>query len=111
MIEKDFNRIEHLLQPNVHFIGPLAEREGKEEVMDAIKGCSAHIKAISIRCRFESDDKAMLATDVDYGDPIGTCRTAVMMTIKAHLISRIELFYDGTSCRQTPAKALVSLAS
>ncbi len=105
VIAKDFNRIEHLLQPDVHFIGPLAELDGKADVLDAIRGCSAHIKGISIRCRFESDDKAMLATDVDFGDPMGTCRTAVMMTIRAHLISRIELFYDGPSCRKEPPRA------
>jgi hypothetical protein len=37
----------------------------------------------------------MVAYDVDFGEPIGICRSAVMMTFNDGLITRIELFYDA----------------
>jgi len=37
----------------------------------------------------------MLAYDVDFGEPIGMCRTTVLMTFGDGLIPCIELFYDA----------------
>jgi hypothetical protein len=36
-----------------------------------------------------------LTYDVDFGEPIGICRTAELMTFEGSLIMRIELFYDA----------------
>jgi hypothetical protein len=37
----------------------------------------------------------MLAYEADFGEPVGICRTAVLMTFKDDLIVLIELFYDA----------------
>jgi hypothetical protein len=37
----------------------------------------------------------MLAYDFMFPDPIGELRAAVLMSFTDHLISKIELFYDG----------------
>jgi hypothetical protein len=41
------------------------------------------------------DTEAMLAYDGDFGDPIGICRTAALLTFKDNLIIRIELFFNA----------------
>jgi hypothetical protein len=53
------------------------------------------VKGIVVRAKFGSDDQKMLADDVDFDEPIGICRTAVLMTFKNGLIASIELFYDA----------------
>jgi hypothetical protein len=37
----------------------------------------------------------MLTYDAEFGEPIGICRTAVLMTFKDQLIERLELFFDA----------------
>ena len=42
-----------------------------------------------------TDEPVMLTYDAEFGEPIGTCRTAVLMTFKDQLIERLELFFDA----------------
>jgi SnoaL-like protein len=95
MNDKDLPGVAKHLHPDVRFIGPLADLTGKEAVLEAAKRFATLIKSLRVHAKFGSDDMAMLAYEVDFGEPIGICRTAVLMTFNEALIARIELFYDA----------------
>jgi len=95
MNDKDLAGVARHLHPDVRFVGPMADLVGKEAVLEAAKRFVTLIKSLRVRAKFGSDDTAMLAYDVDFGEPIGICRTAVLMTFKQGLIASIELFYDA----------------
>ncbi len=95
MGDKDMAGVAQHLHPDVHFIGPLAELVGKEAVLEAATRFATLIKSLTVRTGVGSEEQAMLAYDADFGEPIGTCRTAALVTFKDNLISRIELFYDA----------------
>lgn len=95
MNDKDLSGVARHLHPDVRFLGPLADLTGKEAVLEAARRFVSLVKSLGVRARFGSDNTAMLAYDVDFGEPIGVCRTAVLMTFNDHLIGRIELFYDA----------------
>ena len=95
MHNKDLAGVARHLHPDVRFLGPLADLTGKEAVLDAAERFVNLIKNLRVRVKFGSDNMAMLAYDVDFGEPIGICRTAVLMTFNDGLITRIELFFDA----------------
>jgi len=95
MNDKDLAGVARHLHPDVRFVGPMADLVGKEAVLEAAKRFVTLIKSLRVRAKFGSDDTAMLAYHVDFGEPIGICRTAVLMTFKDGLIASIELFYDA----------------
>jgi ketosteroid isomerase-like protein len=95
MHNKDLAGVARHLHPDVRFLGPLADLTGKEAVLEAAKRFVSLTKSLKVRAKFGSDNTAMLAYDVDFGEPIGICRSAVMMTFNDGLITRIELFYDA----------------
>jgi hypothetical protein len=95
MNDKDLAGVATQLHPGVRFMAPLADLTGKEAVLEAAKRFVNLTKSLRVRAKFGSDDKAMLTYDVDFGEPIGICRTAALMTFQDSLIVRIELFYDA----------------
>ncbi|SCA63442.1 hypothetical protein SCG7086_AR_00160 [Chlamydiales bacterium SCGC AG-110-P3] len=95
MNEKNIDGMEKLLHPNVLFVGPMAELQGKEAVLPAIKGFTTAFKSLIVRKKFYSGDQVMLAIDTEFPDPIGNLRTASLLTIQDDLIVKIELFYDS----------------
>lgn len=95
MLQKDFETMASYLHENVHFIGPLAEMQGKELVVLAAKNLSQILGDIQIRSKFASANQIMFAYDFMFPAPIGKLRAAVLMEFTDHLISKIELFYDG----------------
>ncbi len=94
-IDRDLTRISSHLHPDVHFIAPMGELKGRDAVVEAAKRLVNIMKGLIIRARFSSGDQVVLVYDIQYGDPIGICRTAVMMNFKDGLIIRTELFYDA----------------
>lgn len=92
---KDIAGVARLLHPDVQFIGPMAEVSGKDAVRQTVERFAAMIRGLQIRAAFGAGSQAMLAYDVDFGEPIGLCRGAVLMTFQASLIARLELFYDA----------------
>lgn len=95
MLAKDFDKMESYLHDNVHFIGPLAEMQGKEQIVTAAKNFGGILQDIQIRSRFASHDQIMFAYDMVAPKPIGKFRAAVLMEFRDLLISKIELFYDA----------------
>ncbi|MCE2991370.1 MAG: nuclear transport factor 2 family protein [Candidatus Jidaibacter sp.] len=96
MLAKDFDKMAGYLHDNVHFIGPLAEMQGKDAVVAAAKNFGEILQDIQIRSRFSSDTKIMFAYDMVVPAPIGKFRAAVLMEFMDGLISKIELFYDAS---------------
>lgn len=92
---KDTASVAELLHPEVHLIGPLREVSGKEAVLGAITSYVAQIKGLSIHAGFGSEEQAMVNYDVDFGQPLGICRTAALLTFQDRLIARLELFFDA----------------
>lgn len=95
LLQKDFDTMASYLHPDIHFIGPLAEMHGKEPVVAAATNLSQILSNIEIRARFGAGNQIMLAYDFMFPEPIGKLRAAVLMEFTHHLISKIELFYDG----------------
>lgn len=96
MLAKDFDKMAGHLHNNVQFIGPLAEMQGKEQIVTAAKNFGGILQDIQIRSRFAAGDQIMLAYDMVVPAPIGKFRAAVLMEFTDRLISKIELFYDAS---------------
>lgn len=96
---KDLNGVAKTLHPQVELFGPLATLNGKQSVVDAAKGYMSFVRTISVKTRFSAGQQVMLTYDADFGEPIGLCRTAVLMTFADGLIQRIELFFDASPFR------------
>lgn len=94
MNEKDLDQVGRLLHPEVELVGPLVSVNGRPAVLDAVNRFQAAVNGITVRSSFGSEDQAALVYDADFGQPIGICRTAVVMSFKDFLIARIELFFD-----------------
>jgi len=107
MHHKDLAGVARHLHPDVRFVGPLAELAGKKAVVEAATGFAALIKSLRIRAKFGSEDRVMLAYDVDFGEPTGMCRTAVLMTFDNGLITCIELFYDARPFEKSATKEAI----
>ncbi len=95
MLAKDFDKMANYLHDNVHFIGPLAEIQGKNAVVTAAKNFGGILQDIQIRSRFAAGDQIMFAYDMVVPAPIGKFRAAVLMEFTDGFISKIELFYDA----------------
>jgi len=96
MLAKDFDKMANYLHNNVQFIGPLAEMQGKEQIVTAAKNFGGILQDIQIRSRSAAGDQIMLAYDMVVPAPIGKFRAAVLMEFTDRLISKIELFYDAS---------------
>jgi ketosteroid isomerase-like protein len=92
---KDLAGMARNLHPDVRFISPLADLNGKQAVLDAAKRLLTLLKSVGVQAKFGSESQAMLTYDLDFAEPIGICRTAALMTFKDGLIARIELFFDA----------------
>jgi ketosteroid isomerase-like protein len=104
MAGKDAAGLEQYLHPAVHFVSPLAELHGKEDVFAAVKGFMGAFQSLTIRASFASETQAMLAIDTLFPAPIGNLRTASLVTIQDGLITKIELFYDGKQLERKSAE-------
>ncbi len=106
MLAKDFDKMTSYLHDNVHFIGPLAEMQGKDAVVTAVKNFGGILQDIQIRSRFAAGDQIMFAYDMVVPAPIGKFRAAVLMEFTDRLISKIELFYDASPFEEKKSEIL-----
>lgn len=91
---KDLDSISKTLRPDVRFLGPMAQTEGKGAFLGAVQRMFPILKSIDVRAKFVSQDQVMLAYDFVCSAPIGSCRTADLLTFKDGLIARSEVFFD-----------------
>ena len=95
MADKDLTSMARHLHPDVRLVTPMEELTGKEAVLEAAKRLLPLINSIKVHAKFGSEDQAMLTYDMEFAEPIGVTRTAVLMTFKDGLIERSELFFDA----------------
>ena len=95
MADKDLTGLARYLHPDVHLVSPMEELTGKEAVLAAVKPLVNLIKSIKVHAKFGSEDQAMLTYDMEFAEPIGVTRAAVLMTFRDGLIARSELFFDA----------------
>ncbi len=90
----DAENMAKYLHNDIRVVTPLGEVAGKQEVLEAARRLMTQIMDIEIKARFSSGEQAMLTYDLECSPPIGTVRTAALMTFKDGLIVRNELFFD-----------------
>ena len=95
MDDKDAPGMAQYLHPDVQLVGPMDALTGKEAVLEAAKRLFNFIKSIKVHAKLGSGDQVMLTYDMSFAEPVGICRTAVLMTFKDGLIARSELFFDA----------------
>ncbi|MGE0009603.1 MAG: nuclear transport factor 2 family protein [Candidatus Babeliales bacterium] len=92
---KDAASLEKYLHPEVIVTSPMDSLVGKEAVLKALKLFMPHVQSITIRAACGAGDQVMLACDVEYPQPLGILKTAVLMTFKDGLIFKNEIFFDA----------------
>jgi len=93
MTNKDLDGMAQRLHPDVRLTGPLSNLNGKGAVLEAAKKLLTQSDGVKVHSRFGSKDQVALTYDMLFHEPIGICRTAVLMTFKDGLIAGIELFF------------------
>jgi hypothetical protein len=84
---------EHL-HPNVHFKSPQGETTGKEALLAGVQRIFPVLMSYEIRSTFASGDQVVAIYNFNCVDPIGTCRTAELLTFQDGQIIGSELFFD-----------------
>ncbi len=97
MKARDLDVMKTFLHPDAEFLGPVAELSGRENVLDGYRYFLTYFNELNIRTICGSEDHAMIAYDLSFPQPIGSVRTAALLTFKDNLISRIEIFCDARS--------------
>lgn len=92
--DEDLAGMERRLHPDVQLVTPMEELKRKTAVLEAAKRLLPLIKSIEVHAKFESADQAMLTYNMNFGEPIGICHAAALMTFKDALIVRNEIFFD-----------------
>jgi SnoaL-like domain len=95
MNDKDLSGMARHLHPDIRLVTPMEQLTGKEAVLEAAKRLLPLINSIKVHAKFGSEDQAMLTYDMNFAEPIGVCRAAVLMTFKDGLIVRNEIFFDA----------------
>lgn len=96
MSEKKSDGVENFLHPEVEFHGPLATLKGKEAVFKSIQNFMKTFTSLKIRAQFGSNEQAMVVYDVAFPGMDELFPGASLLNFQDTLITRIELFYDGS---------------
>lgn len=83
------------IHPNIQFVAPLAKFDGKEKMSDAVKGFFNLFNTLAVKEKVASGNDVMLVYELDCPKPMGSFRTAVLLTFTDELISKLELFFDA----------------
>ena len=93
---KDPDGIAATLHPDVTFKGPVAgEISGREAVVAGFARMLPLVQALHVRAKFSDGHQVMCAEDFVCREPIGSVRTAELLTFEDGLIRSIELFFDA----------------
>lgn len=96
MGNKNLEKLSSYLHPEVHFISPLGQMQGKENVVNGAKGFMSLFSTINIRNKFKNTENntEVIIFDLECPNPIGNFSASTLITIKDGLIHQMELFYD-----------------
>jgi hypothetical protein len=92
---KDLAGIARQIHPDVHFLGPMVDTQGRDAFLRSSEGIFRLLERIDLRGTFIAGNRAMFAYDFVCGPPIGIVRTGELVDFDGGLIRRIELFYDA----------------
>lgn len=95
MGNRDIETVSKYLHEHVTFSGPLANTQGKDIVLGAVKGFMAFFQDLTIRHVFGDKDQVMVVYDMNFPAPIGLFRGAALLKVQDGLITSVELFYDA----------------
>jgi SnoaL-like protein len=92
----DLQAVAGLLQPNLHFKGPLGERDGRDQFVSGLERLLPmwRLQKINVRGRFQSGNQVVLIYDFVCAEPLGMCRIAEFLSFEGEKIKDIELFLD-----------------
>jgi len=93
--EKNTDAIAALIHPEVHFKGPMAEFEGKDQFLAACHRMFPMLREFRVRSTAASENQVVAIYDFVCIEPIGVCRTAELITFDDDLIRGVELFFDA----------------
>ena len=91
---KDFDTMASYLSDDLCLISPLAEINGKEELLMAAKNFGGMLIDIQIRSEYADNKQVMLGYEMILPEPIRKFRAAALMEFENNNITKIELFYD-----------------
>ena len=92
---QDAAAMHEMLHPQVSFKGPMAQTEGREAFLSAVRGMFPMLKDVVVRRLIVDGDHAIAVYDFVCGPPIGICRTAELITFADGLIRSSEVFFDA----------------
>ncbi|MEC7840114.1 MAG: nuclear transport factor 2 family protein [Chlamydiota bacterium] len=94
--KKNLEKFTNLLHPDVNFFAPIANLVGKDAVIEATEHFMNMISSLEIRAKFGSEEQALIIYDIFIPKLAKKISGASLINIKENLITRIELFYDGS---------------
>ncbi|MFZ0565977.1 MAG: nuclear transport factor 2 family protein [Chlamydiales bacterium] len=94
--EKNSEEIKKYLHPDVELYGPMAIVKGKEAVFEATSNFMRMFESLKIRTKLGSKEQAMVVYDSDIPGIAKSFPGASLLSFRDGLISKIELFYDGS---------------
>jgi hypothetical protein len=92
---KDIAGIGRHIHPDVHFLGPMLDTQGRDAFLRSSERIFLMLERIVLRGTFIAGEQAMFAYDFICRPPIGLVRTGELVDFDGVLIRRIELFYDA----------------
>lgn len=95
LINRHVDELNQYLHSDVEFSSPAAQKFGKEDVLEWIKGFANAFASINIRAKFENGDQVMMVYDVEFPEMEGSYTTAALLNFKENLIFKFELIFDA----------------
>jgi len=102
---KDPDVIARLIHPDVHLKSPVADLNGSGASLTMCEKIFPQLEDVILRAKFASETQAMLVYDFVLKEPIGTTRTANLMTFEGELIRSVELLFDARPFEKSADKS------
>ena len=94
--EKNLEGVKKYLHADVEFFGPLAALKGKQAVVEANNNFMKMFNSLKIKTKFGGENQAVVFYEVDIPGIATNFPGVSLLSFKDGLITKIELFYDGT---------------
>lgn len=94
--EKNIEKIQNYLHPDVEFYSPVSTLKGKKAVIESTRNFMNVIQSLTIRAKFDGKDQAMIVYDVNIPRIAKEFPGASLLNFRDGLIIRIQLFFDGS---------------
>lgn len=93
--KKDISKITSLADAGIHFKMPLTEVRERDSFMMAVRRMLANLKEIQVLSKFSSGNEAMFVYEAHFNEPVGTVKTASLMTVEGDKIREMEVIFDA----------------